>query len=132
MRELLAELPPDAVEQINAKIPLDKKTGQPKYPKNKALNGYVQQLLMAAWEKEDKLAKLTAAHNKRVASKEDEMQALRAQLTKEREKELQKLSTVHQRQLKARAPAPPQRARPQRAHPSSARAPVARARVAAS
>ena len=41
MRELLAELPSDAVEQINAKIPLDKKTGKPKFPKNKALNGYV-------------------------------------------------------------------------------------------
>ena len=38
MRELLAEQPSDAVEQINAKIPLDK-AGQPKYPKNKALNG---------------------------------------------------------------------------------------------
>lgn len=79
-------------------------------------------------EKEDKLAKLTAAHNKRVASKEDEMQALRAQLTKEREKELQKLSTVHQKQLKARAPAHPQRARPQRPHPRSARTRSARPR----
>ena len=56
MRELLSQLPSDAVEQINAKIPLDKKTGKPKFPKNKALNGYVQQLLMAAWEKVDKLA----------------------------------------------------------------------------
>ena len=56
MRELLSQLPSDAVEQINAKIPIDKKTGKPKYPKNKALNGYVQQLLMAAWEKVDKLA----------------------------------------------------------------------------
>ena len=55
MRELLSQLPSDAVEQVNAKIPLDK-AGQPKYPENKALNGYVQQLLMAAWEKEDKLA----------------------------------------------------------------------------
>ena len=41
MRELLEQLPSDAVEQINAKIPLDKKTGKPKFPKNKALNGYV-------------------------------------------------------------------------------------------
>ena len=49
------------------------------------------------------------------------MQALRAQLSKEREKELQKLSTVHQKQLKARAPAPPQREPPQRPHPLSAR-----------
>ena len=38
MRELLSELPSDAVEQINAKIPLDKKTGKPKYPKNEALD----------------------------------------------------------------------------------------------
>ena len=56
MRELLSQLPSDAVEQINAKIPLDKKTGKPKFPKNKALNGYVQQLLMAAWEEKDNLA----------------------------------------------------------------------------
>eukprot|EP00964_Phaeocystis_antarctica_P083589 scaffold52583_cov58-Phaeocystis_antarctica.AAC.3 len=56
MRKLLKQLPSDAVEQINAKIPLDKKTGKPKYPKNKALNGYVQQLLMAAWEEKDNLA----------------------------------------------------------------------------
>ena len=55
MRELRSKLPSDAVEQVNAKIPLNK-AGQPKYPKNKALNGYVQQLLMAAWEKEDGLA----------------------------------------------------------------------------
>ena len=34
MRELLSQLPSDAVEQINAKIPLDKKTGKPKFPKN--------------------------------------------------------------------------------------------------
>ena len=37
MRQLLSELPSDAVEQINAKIPLDKKTGKPEYPKNEAL-----------------------------------------------------------------------------------------------
>ena len=29
MRELLKLLPPDAVAQVNAKIPIDKKTGQP-------------------------------------------------------------------------------------------------------
>ena len=47
MRELLSELPSDAVEQINAKIPLDKKTGKPKYPKNEALDSTAtfQQLL---------------------------------------------------------------------------------------
>ena len=38
MRKLLSVLPPDAVEQVNAKIPLND-AGEPKYPKNKALNG---------------------------------------------------------------------------------------------
>ena len=38
MRKLLSELPSDAVEQFNANIPLDKKTGKPKYPKNEALD----------------------------------------------------------------------------------------------
>ena len=56
MRELLKQLPPDAVKQVNAKIPIDKKTGKPKYPKNVQVNGYVQQILMAAWEKVDKMA----------------------------------------------------------------------------
>ena len=56
MRELLKLLPPDAVAQVNAKIPIDKKTGQPKYPENVEVNGYVQQILMAAWEKVDKMA----------------------------------------------------------------------------
>ena len=55
MRELLSELPDDAVEQVNAKIPLDK-TGEPKYPENLTLNGYVNQILLKALEKMDKLA----------------------------------------------------------------------------
>ena len=33
-----------------------KKTGKPKYPENEAVNGYVQQILMAAWEMQDGLA----------------------------------------------------------------------------
>jgi hypothetical protein len=33
-------VPPDAVEQVNAKIPIDKKTGKPKFPENDAFNGY--------------------------------------------------------------------------------------------
>ena len=41
MRELLAELPSNAVKQVNAKIPPDKITGKPKFPKNKTINGYV-------------------------------------------------------------------------------------------
>ena len=56
MRELLKLLPPDAVEQVNAEIPIDKETGKPKYPENVEVNGYVQQILMAAWEKGDKMA----------------------------------------------------------------------------
>ena len=39
MRELLSQLPSDAVEQVNAQIPLDETTGEPKFPKNVALNG---------------------------------------------------------------------------------------------
>ena len=38
MRELLSQLPSDAVEQVNAKIPLDK-AGKPKFPENVAENG---------------------------------------------------------------------------------------------
>ena len=41
MRELLKQLPSDAVEQVNAKIPLDKDTGKPKFPENDVENGYV-------------------------------------------------------------------------------------------
>ena len=56
MRELLSQLPSDALEQVNAKIPLDKKTGEPKYPKNDAENGYVNQVFVILWAKEAKLA----------------------------------------------------------------------------
>ena len=43
MRELLSQLPSDAVEQVNANIPRDKDTGEPKFPENVAANGYVNQ-----------------------------------------------------------------------------------------
>ena len=64
MREVLAQLPSDAVRQVNAKTPRWEGRrvgcctwrGAPKFPKNKTLNGYVNQILLAAWEKEDKLA----------------------------------------------------------------------------
>ena len=43
MRELLSQLPSDAVEQVNAKIPLDENTNKPAFPKHLAINGLVQQ-----------------------------------------------------------------------------------------
>ena len=43
MRELLSQLPSDAVEQVNANIPLDTKTNKPKFPENDTANGYVNQ-----------------------------------------------------------------------------------------
>ena len=55
MRELLSQLPSDAVEQVNAQIPLDEKTGEPKFPKNVALNGYVNQHFVTRREEEDQL-----------------------------------------------------------------------------
>ena len=54
MRELLSELPSDAVEQVNANIPLDKETGEPKYPENVAENGYVNQFHITLEAKEGK------------------------------------------------------------------------------
>ena len=53
MRELLSELPGNAVKQVNAKIPLDKVTGNPKFPKNRTVNGYVYQFFITKWAKED-------------------------------------------------------------------------------
>eukprot|EP00964_Phaeocystis_antarctica_P065492 scaffold39525_cov55-Phaeocystis_antarctica.AAC.6 len=55
MRELLEQLPSDAVEQVNANIPLDKVTGKPKFPENDVENGYVNQFHITRSEKEDKL-----------------------------------------------------------------------------
>ena len=49
MRKLLSQLPTDAVEQVNAKIPLDKDTGEPTFPENVADNGYVNQYFVALW-----------------------------------------------------------------------------------
>ena len=54
MRKLLSELPDDAVEQVNAKIPLDKDTGEPKFPVNVAMNGYTSQFWMTLAAKEAK------------------------------------------------------------------------------
>eukprot|EP00964_Phaeocystis_antarctica_P045204 scaffold26009_cov42-Phaeocystis_antarctica.AAC.1 len=55
MRELLWQLPIKAVKKANAKIPLDKKTGKPKFPKNYVANGYVNQFHITRREMEDKL-----------------------------------------------------------------------------
>ena len=55
MRELLSQLPSDAVEQVNANIPLDKETGEPKFPDNDVENGYVNQFHITRSEEEDKL-----------------------------------------------------------------------------
>ena len=61
MRALLSKLPSDAVEQVNANIPLDK-TGEPKYPTNDAENGYVNQYFLALWEAMDGLAVCERLH----------------------------------------------------------------------
>ena len=55
MRELFAALPADAVDQVNAGIPLDKRTGAPKFPKNDAVNGYVNQFFVTNEAKADRL-----------------------------------------------------------------------------
>jgi len=51
MRELLLKLPSDALEQVNAQIPLDKVTGEPKFPTNDTFNGYASQFFMNLWAK---------------------------------------------------------------------------------
>ena len=61
MREVLAQLPSDAVRQVNAKTPRWEGRrvgcctwrGAPKFPKNKTLNGYVSQYFVTRWEEED-------------------------------------------------------------------------------
>eukprot|EP00964_Phaeocystis_antarctica_P052955 scaffold31025_cov61-Phaeocystis_antarctica.AAC.2 len=59
MRELLKQLPSDAVEQVNAKMEqINAKLveqGKPTFPKNDVDNGYVNQDFLIRWEKEDKL-----------------------------------------------------------------------------
>jgi tetratricopeptide (TPR) repeat protein len=54
MRELLLKLPSDALEQVNAQIPLDQKTGEPKFPTNDTFNGYANQFFTNLWAKEPK------------------------------------------------------------------------------
>ena len=62
MRELLKQLPPAAVEQVNAKIPRGPsrrvgcftRKGKRKFPKNVALNGYCNQYFMTLAAKEAK------------------------------------------------------------------------------
>ena len=51
MRELLLKLPGDALEQVNANIKLDEKTGEPKFPTNDTFNGYANQFFMNLWAK---------------------------------------------------------------------------------
>jgi hypothetical protein len=54
MRELLLKLPSDALEQVNAQIPLDQGTGEPKFPTNDTFNGYASQFFIKLWAKEPK------------------------------------------------------------------------------
>ena len=57
MRQLLSQLPTDAVEQVNANIPRGPSwgvgwftwKGKPKFPENVAANGYVNQYFVALW-----------------------------------------------------------------------------------
>ena len=55
MRKLLSELPSDALEQVNANIPKDKVTGEPKFPENLVFNGYANQYHITLREKRDQL-----------------------------------------------------------------------------
>ena len=68
MRELLSQLPSDAVEQANAKIPTGPRAAgpldcfylcvneKPKFPENMSVNGYVNKYFITNWAKLDKLA----------------------------------------------------------------------------
>ena len=53
-------------------------------------------------EKEEKLAKLSAAHDKRVCAKDEEMSSLRSSLQREKDREMSRLEALHAKQLKAR------------------------------
>ena len=55
MRELLDQMPSDALEQVNANIPKDKDTDKPKFPENLVFNGYANQYHVTLWEKGDQL-----------------------------------------------------------------------------
>ena len=59
MRELLLQLPSDAVEQVNAKMEeVNAKLvakGKTPFPMNVAVNGYINQFFITCWEEEDNL-----------------------------------------------------------------------------
>ena len=59
MRELLLQLPRDAVEQVNAKMEERNAKlvaqGKPTFPMNVAVNGYINQFFITLWEEKDKL-----------------------------------------------------------------------------
>ena len=59
MRELLSQLPSDAMEQVNAKMEQVNarmvELGKPTFPPNVAVNGYINQDFVTLWEKKDKL-----------------------------------------------------------------------------
>ena len=55
MRELYGKLPRNAVQQVNKSIPKDKKTRKPKFPRNKVINGYVNQFFVTNEAKADNL-----------------------------------------------------------------------------
>ena len=59
MRELLLQLPSDAVEQVNRKMEeVNAKLvakGKTPFPMNVAVNGYINQFFITCWEEEDKL-----------------------------------------------------------------------------
>ena len=69
MRELLSQLPNDAVKKVNARLPRGAgkrvgcftRRGKPKFPKNVTENGYVNQFFIALWAKQDKMAVCSAA-----------------------------------------------------------------------
>ena len=59
MRELLLQLPSDAVEHVNAKMERVSANmvakGKLPFPKNVAVNGYITQFFVALWEEQDEL-----------------------------------------------------------------------------
>ena len=56
MHELCCSLPIHAVKQANAARPRDEKTGQPKFPASKDLNGYVNQFFITKAAEKDGLS----------------------------------------------------------------------------
>ena len=59
MRQLLLQLPPDAVERVNAKMEERNAKrvaqGKPPFPMNVAVNGYINHFFIECWEQEDRL-----------------------------------------------------------------------------